>query len=203
MSVTPTPPPRRLPAAARREQLLDVTRDLVGDVGFHGVSIEAVARRAGVTRPVVYTHFGDLETLLTAMLDRETARAQEQLAAVLPRALATTDRREALLAAAEGYLDTVRADPVTWRMALLPPEGAPPMLRDRVAAGRAAVIALLAAFVGSGLPPGRESPDAELTARLLSAVADEMARLHLTDRVRYDRERLLAHARWLVAQIEL
>jgi AcrR family transcriptional regulator len=65
-------------------QLLDVTKEIVGEQGFHAVSIEAVARRAGITRPVVYEHFGDLKGLLEALVEREGARALAQLAAILP-----------------------------------------------------------------------------------------------------------------------
>ena len=69
-------------AEARREQLLDATKELVAEDGFHAVSIEAVARRAGITRPIVYRHFDDLPALLEALVERETVRALGQLAAV-------------------------------------------------------------------------------------------------------------------------
>lgn len=188
-------------AADRREQLLDVTRDLVGEQGFHAVSIEAVARRAGITRPVVYGHFGDLDGLLEAMLDRESARSLAQLAEVLPRPEDAADPREALVAAMRGYLEAVRTEPVTWRLVLMPPEGAPASLRDRISEGRAAVVAVLASFVGAGLSGPRASPDPELTARTISAVADEAARLVLTSPDEYPVERLVEHARWLVGRI--
>jgi AcrR family transcriptional regulator len=188
----------RMSGQERREQLLDVTRELVGESGFHSVSIEAVARRAGISRPVVYGHFRDLGGLLEAMLDRETTRALAQLEGVLPPAGA--DPRQALLGALRGYLETVAADPVTWRLVLMPPEGAPPVLRERVEAGRAAVVALLAELVRPGIAPGGASPDPELTARLLSAVADEAARLMLTDQA-YSIDRLTEQARWLLEQL--
>ena len=79
---------KRMSADERREQLLDVTKEIVGEQGFHAVSIEAVARGAGITRPVVYEHFGDLPGLLEAMVEREGARALAQLATVLPTRLA-------------------------------------------------------------------------------------------------------------------
>jgi AcrR family transcriptional regulator len=188
----------RLPAAERRRQLLDVTRALVAREGFHAVSIEAVARAAGITRPVVYGHFTDLPGLLEALVDRESERALGQLAAVLPSDLGAGDPRALLLGALRGYLEAVQAEPVTWRLVLMPPEGAPPVLRDRIARGRAAVVEQLARAVGPGLAPGRRSPDPELTARTLSALADEAARLLLTDPRQYPPERLLAHARWLL-----
>src|SRR5207248_1225593 len=159
---------RRMTAAERREQLLDVTKELVGEQGFHGVSIEAIARRAGVTRPVVYGHFKDLDDLLEALLDREGARALGQLAEVLPARWASAgDAREALVEGLRGYLETIKADPVTWRLVLMPSEGAPTVLRDQVTKGREAVIAALAELVRLGLSPDNPSPDPALTARLL------------------------------------
>ena len=82
----------RLSAEERREQLLDVTKRMVVEHGFHAVSIEAVAREAGITRPIVYGHFTDLPGLLEALVDREGARALSQLETVLPAA-ATCWRR--------------------------------------------------------------------------------------------------------------
>lgn len=191
----------RMSAGERREQLLDTTKAIVGEQGFHAVSIEAVARRAGITRPVVYGHFGDLERLLEAMIERESARALQQLAAVLPEALGVGDPRETLLAALRGYLEAVRADPVTWRLVLMPSEGAPEVLRAHITQGRDAVIAVLAQAVEpAGVIGGAPSPDPELTARLLSATADEAARLLLTDPERYPLERLLDHTRWVLEQ---
>jgi len=57
-------------AEQRREQLLDATKAIVDRAGFHAVSIEAVAREAGITRPIVYGHFRDLPGLLEALVDR-------------------------------------------------------------------------------------------------------------------------------------
>jgi AcrR family transcriptional regulator len=190
-------------ADQRRGQLLEVTEAIVGEQGFHAVTIEAVARRAGVTRPVVYGHFGDLESLLAALVDREEERAIAQLTAILPSVAdaAAGDRGELLLGALRGYLDAVRTDPVTWRLVLMPPEGAPAALRERIARGRAAVVAHLAGLVGAGLAPGRTTPDPELTARTLSALADEAARLVLTDSEHFSVERILEHARWLLGRL--
>ena len=54
------PKASRMSAEARREQLLDVTTDIASEHGFTAVSIESVARGAGITRPIIYQHFGDL-----------------------------------------------------------------------------------------------------------------------------------------------
>ncbi len=188
-------------ADERREQLLDVTKSIVSRHGFHGVSIEAVAREAGVSRPIVYDHFRDLAGLLEALVEREGARALAQLAAVLPTSFDRGDPRELLLAGLRGYLAAARADPVTWRLVLMPPEGAPDLLRRHIARGREAVLSQLAEAVRPGFGPGRESPDPELTARMLSALSDEAVRLVLTDPGSYPAERILAHAGWLLDQL--
>jgi len=193
--------PVRMSAAERREQLLDATKAIVSRDGFHGVSIEAVAREAGVSRPIVYGHFRDLSGLLEALVEREGARALGQLAAVLPTDLGAGDARESLLAGLRGYLAAAQADPVTWRLVLMPPEGAPDVLRERIERGRAAVLAQLAEAVRPGFGPGGVSPDPELTARMLSAFADEAVRLVLTDPERYTPERILAHSSWSLSQL--
>jgi AcrR family transcriptional regulator len=191
----------RLSARERRQQLLDAAKAIVVAGGFHAVSIEAVAREAGITRPVVYGHFHDLPGLLEALVEREAERALRQLAAVLPVDFAAGPLDRLLLAAYDGYLRAVESDPDTWRLVLMPPEGAPPSLREQIARGRDAVVAHLADAVRPGLAPGRQPPDAELTARALSALADEAARLLLTDPQRYPVERLLRHGEWLLASL--
>jgi len=191
----------RLSGPARRQQLLDAAKRLVGSRGLHAISIEAVAREAGISRPIVYAHFGDLSALMDALLERELARALAQLAAAVPATLAGADAGHRLLAGLGGYLDVVRADPVTWRLVLMPPEGAPPMLRERIANGRSVVVERLAGALALGARGAWESPDPELTARSLSAVADEAARLVLTDPREYPVDRLLRHAEWLLARI--
>ncbi|MEA2404059.1 MAG: hypothetical protein QOE08_706, partial [Thermoleophilaceae bacterium] len=115
--------------------------------------------------------------------------------------LSEGDPRENLYNALRSYLRAAEADPATWRLVLVPPEGAPAVLRERIAAGRAAVVAQLAEAVRPGFGGGRESPDPELTALMLSSFADEAARLLLTDPERFPVDRLLTHARWFLDQL--
>ena len=58
----------------RREQLLDVGRALFAERGYDGASVEEVALRAGVSKPVVYEHFGGKEGLYAVVVDREVQR---------------------------------------------------------------------------------------------------------------------------------
>ena len=201
MAPAKSAPSPRLSAAERREQLLDATRAVVSEQGFHAVSIEAVSREAGVTRPIVYGHFGDLSGLLEALVDREEARARAQLLEVLPGPLMNSDPDETLLAALDAYLRAVLAEPDTWRLVLMPQEGAPQVLHDRIARGRAAVISQLVASITPGMGQAGESPDPELTALTFSALSDEAARLLLTEPQRFPVERIVDHARWLLKRL--
>ena len=181
-------------ADRRREQLLDVTAELATQQGFQAVSVQSVARRAGISRPIVYEHFGDLGGLLETLVQRESARALEQVRASRLRDLASGDPVTLMLESLRAYLAAVEAHPTTWRLVLLPLQGAPELLRTSIVRGRQAVLDDLIEAVGPGLGSGDSDPEPELTARLLSAMADEYARLILVDPVRYSPERLLCHA---------
>jgi AcrR family transcriptional regulator len=75
----------------RRRQLLDVGRALFAEKGFEATSIEEIAARAGVSKPVVYEHFGGKEGLYAVVVDREMSALLERLTSALeaghPRAL--------------------------------------------------------------------------------------------------------------------
>jgi AcrR family transcriptional regulator len=58
----------------RREQLLDISRRLFAERGLDGTSIEEIAAQAGVSKPVVYEHFGGKEGLYAVVVDREVER---------------------------------------------------------------------------------------------------------------------------------
>ena len=182
-------PTLRMTSEARREQLLDVTKAIVAEDGFHAVSIERVAREAGISRPIVYGHFDDLGGLLDALVTREGARALAQVGEVLGGDL---------ISALAGYLEAVRSDPDTWRLVLVPQEGAPAVLHERIVLGRAAIVRQLAAKLEPG---GLQAPDPELAAHLLTAFADEAARLLLADPERYPPERMLELARWFLRAV--
>jgi AcrR family transcriptional regulator len=67
----------------RREQLLDVGRTLFAAKGFEATSIEEIAARAGVSKPVVYEHFGGKEGLYAVVVDREMSDLLDRLTTAL------------------------------------------------------------------------------------------------------------------------
>ena len=69
--------------AQRREQLLDVSRQMFAQKGFDGTSIEEIAARAEVSKPVVYEHFGGKEGIYAVIVDREIQALTQALISAL------------------------------------------------------------------------------------------------------------------------
>ena len=191
----------RIPAAERREQLLDAALHVIANEGYAGVTIEAIARRAGVTRPVVYGVFGDLGQLLAALLHRQEERAVALLAAAVPAQPEEHDPDALLVHGMRIFLDAVAAEPDTWRVILLPPEGTPSAIRDYVQRNRLALLGRLERLVAWGLERrgGPKGLDVELLARSLLAAGEEAGRLLLTEPGRFPPERLADFAAKLLA----
>jgi AcrR family transcriptional regulator len=76
-----TGPPERLSADQRKAALFDAAKALVDEAGPGRVTIGAVADRAGVTRALVYKHFGNKDDLLQALYRREAERLDRKIAA--------------------------------------------------------------------------------------------------------------------------
>ena len=193
----------RLTGPQRREQILDVTKAMAGERGFHAISIDAVARGAGISRPIVYGHFDNMAGLLQALVEREGSRAVKQLMALLPRPDSDQTPRELVLGSLRAFLEAVRDDPVTWRLVLMPPEGTPEILRERAVTVRRAVTDQLAALAPQvlGQTGGPPAPDPELLALTMQAVAEDAARLLLESPDEYPLERVMTHADWLVSRL--
>ena len=73
----------RMTGQQRREQLLNVGRKLFAEKGFEAVTVEEIAAKAGVSKPVVYEHFGGKEGLYAVVVDRETNYLLESISEAL------------------------------------------------------------------------------------------------------------------------
>ena len=69
----------------RREQLLVVARILFAEKGFEGTSVEEIAARADVSKPVVYEHFGGKEGIYAVIVDREVQALLGKLTGALSK----------------------------------------------------------------------------------------------------------------------
>lgn len=92
--------------AARREQLLEVGRSLFAERGFEATSVEEIASKAGVSKPVVYEHFGGKEGLYAVIVDRE----MQKLLGLIEGALTEDHPRRLLEQAALALLSYIEDD---------------------------------------------------------------------------------------------
>jgi AcrR family transcriptional regulator len=86
-------PRRRVGRAEREQQILDAAVAVFSERGFQNASMDAVAERVGVTKPVLYTHFGSKDGLLLACI----ARARSELLEVTTAAAAAAPNPEEML----------------------------------------------------------------------------------------------------------
>lgn len=196
-TTTRRPYAARVPADVRREQLLDAAIEVIVRDGYHGVSVDAIARQAGVTRPVVYGVYDGLAPLLTALLDRQEARALAQLADTLSDEAALLESPdEYLVASAVRMIDAITAEPHTWRPILLAPHGTPDAVRRRIDKDRDEVRRQIARLLDMGLAlRGGPSMDVEVVSHALVAVLEHFGRLLLDEPQRFETERLVATIR--------
>ncbi len=179
----------------RRTQLLDAALRVIDRDGYDGVSIDAIAKEAGVTRPVVYGAFDGLGALLLTLLDRQQARAVGQLFAALPSG-ESTDPVEVVEQACPALHRMLLDDPVTWRAILRSPANVPDAVRSRIEGDRQQVREFVEGLVTAVLG---EEVDAEVVAHGIIALLEHFGRLVLEDPLRYDAARLTATARSLAA----
>lgn len=193
----------RLPPEQRREQLIDAALGLIIEQGYAGVSIEAVARVAGVTRPVVYDHFPNLGRLLHALVEREERYALTQLEQVVPEDPGDASPPELLARGVERFLGAVLDRPNTWRIILLPIEGTPSIIRDQVETNRARMHERITRLVewAFSRPEFPHRLDVELTAHAIRHLSEEAGRMVLTDPAHFTPQRYVDFVRSVVGLV--
>ena len=102
----------RMRSAERREQLISISRGLFAERGFDGASVEEIASRAEVSKPVVYEHFGGKEGLYAVVVDREV----RSLLSMMQAALTAGQPRMLLEQAAMALLDYIEQTPDGFRI---------------------------------------------------------------------------------------
>ena len=122
MSSPLAPPRKRLPRSARRELIEEAATGVFAERGFHEASVDEIARRAGVSVPVLYDHFESKSALHRRLLERHYAELRrlwhEHLTADAP-----PERR--IAAAFDAWFAYVEAHPYAWRMLFRDTSGAP------------------------------------------------------------------------------
>jgi AcrR family transcriptional regulator len=117
----------RMSGTDRRAQLVEIGRAVFAERGFDGATIEEIAERAKVSKPIVYAHFGGKEGLYAVVVDREIDFVVRRIT----EAISEGTPRERLEGAAREFLTYVNDHPdgfaVLWRDT---PAGLPGLLSD-------------------------------------------------------------------------
>src|SRR5215471_13298902 len=98
---------RRLSAAARRAQLIDIGRAVFAKRGYDAASVEEIAEHARVSKPIIYQHFGGKEGLYAVVVDREMEYVVRRIA----EAIASGPPRARVERGALAFLEYVRDHP--------------------------------------------------------------------------------------------
>lgn len=190
--------PARSPAATRpraahlgpekrRPLILDAAFEVFLEHGYDGASMDAVARAAGVTKPVVYACFASKEELFAELLTREEQRMLALIAAALP-AHADENPERTLATGLTAFLQAVADSPQAFKVILLG-EGANAAVALRVARGRSAQVDAIAMLAEAWLEQ-RDVAEPEQPARLIAhalvGVAESAARALLSEPERWE-----------------
>ena len=97
----------RLSAVERRNQLVQVGRAVFAEKGYEGTSVEEIAERAKISKPIVYEHFGGKEGLYAVIVDRE----MEFVIAQISEAISTGTPRDRIEGAALAFMRYVEERP--------------------------------------------------------------------------------------------
>jgi AcrR family transcriptional regulator len=179
----------RLSPEQRRDQILDVVLEIISTEGVGAVSIDAVARRIGVTRPVVYSQFTDANDMLRASLKREEQLALAQIIDAIP-GQDDEDPAASFHHLFDAYLRGVAEAPHRWRAVFMIADSGTPTFHKRVARLRARIVREFEAALRQSCS-AEPHADAELLAHHLLAMMWESGRLLLVAPKEFPRERLL------------
>ena len=167
MSVTTGRPRRRLTADARRERILEAATLVFAEQGYERASFGAIAKLAGISRPVIYDHFASKEELHLLLLERERDRILEHVKVELA---GSEDPAERVARALDAFFAYVETHPYAWRMLFREAAGEPEVVeaqRRIQTEAHLAVATKLARERGSRILAGRGR---ELRLEMLAAV---------------------------------
>lgn len=163
----------RMPIEERREQLRSAALRLIGEQGYHGLTVEAISAAAGVTKPVLYSAYPTVAALLKDLLDRTRTDALAQLlAAVTGPSMAPAEMTRA-------WFGILRDHPGTWAPILRTGPGTPDVVVHRISQGRQIVTDALAQGLADAY--GRDQmPRHHAAAQAFVAAAEHFGRAFVT-----------------------
>ena len=168
MATTQTPNSRRMPAPERRELILRAAMNRFGATGYDDTRLDDIAADAGVTKPIIYRHFGSKKGLYLAVLTRH----REDLPGFL-HDLPVAPLDELARAILDGWLAYAHEHRARWRMLFRDHGGDEEVRRARAEVhdrAREVLAAFLTGYPGFAIPPEEVEPTAELLSQGLAGL---------------------------------
>ena len=134
----------RLPRQQRREQVLVAALDVFSASGYHAASMDEIAERAGVSKPVLYQHFPSKLDMYVALLD---AGIDDLMAAARQALSGTTDNATRVAAMVSAYFSFVENPNGAYRLVFENDMSNEPLVRQRVDDAEKALAQLSAAVI--------------------------------------------------------
>jgi AcrR family transcriptional regulator len=176
--------------------VLDAALGLFLEHGYQGTSMEAIARAAGVTKPVVYACFAGKDELFRALLAREDERIIGEIQAAFANA-DLSDPRATLIDGFTAFLRAVSSSPDVYRFIFLGEGGGNISVARRIQHGREQQAEALAALArqwveqrDGNLSPAQVDAKARMIGSSLAGLAESSARLMLNEPESWDPEEL-------------
>ncbi|MFI6522452.1 TetR/AcrR family transcriptional regulator [Spirillospora sp. NPDC050679] len=158
-SATPDRPRRRRMSRAQRErQMLDVAEEVFGEQGYGATSMDEIAERCGVSKPMLYEYFGSKEGLLLACIGRSRAELYEETQKAVAGA---TTPEDILWRGMVAYFAFVDSHSRSFAMLLQEPLAGPPRTAEAIEETRRQQSELIAGVLAVYAP---DAPSAVIEA---------------------------------------
>ena len=141
---------RLVPRAVREQQMLDVAGEVFAERGFHPASMDEIAERADISKPMLYAYFGSKDGLYSAYMERAGAQLLDAMDAAVDPALEPGAQVYASMSAFLGFVDEHRPGWALLQRELAAGTGT---AAEDVAPIRAAIVKRMAALLSGSLDP--------------------------------------------------
>ena len=170
--IKPIATKRRMRAPERRAQIIDVARKVFGRAGFHRVSMDDVAREAGVTKPILYDHFSSKEELYVALLDADAHALEDRVRNEIANA---RGNRERIRNSFQAYFDFVDEHAGGFRLFMQETMGGEALFQSKVNKVRDRIQAAVSDVIVRESQGTIDRRDADTVALALIGMAETVA----------------------------
>lgn len=162
---------KRLPRAVREQQMLDSAVKVFSSNGFHQASMDAIAKEAAISKPMLYLYYGSKDELFAACLHRETGRFLEAITKGGDPALSPRETLEVTLGAVLEFVDQHRD---AWRV-LVREASSVGAFAQEINQNRETLVGLTADLLRAGTKDPEPGQDFDLMAVALVGAGEAVA----------------------------